>query len=147
MPCYQQLPSFLASTKYQNPMNPVQSPFQPAHNTDLHPFVWIQSHPVNMGYFIQWMTSQREGQKIWLDVYPFVQNLCQNLDPDTPLFVDVGGGIGHQCLAVKTRFPNIPGRVILQDLPPVVAQAIAIPGVEAMPHDFNTPQPIKGLDQ
>ena len=70
------------------------------------------------------MTAQREGQKTWLDVFPFEQELG--------------------CVALREKYPDIPGRVILQDLAPVVAQAIPAKGVEAIPHDFWTQQPVKG---
>ena len=91
------------------------------------------------------MTACHEGQNIFLDVFPFDKEIGIDSEPETPLFVDVGGSIGHQCAALKKKFPNIPGRVILQDLPPVIAQAIPTEGVELMVHDFMTEQPIKGM--
>ena len=144
MPCYQNLPSFLADTKYRNPSDGTNSPFQRGHNTDQHPFVWILGHPSNFNYFVQWMTAQREGMKTWLDVFPFEEKLCRGVDLNTLLFVDIGGGVGHQCEALKIKYPKVPGRIILQDLPQVVAQAKPMEGVETMPHNFWTPQPIKG---
>ena len=94
---------------------------------------------------LQWMTANREGQKIFLDVFPFEKELCHGLTPETPLFVDVGGGIGHMCLALKQRLPHASGRVVNQDLPPSIAQAIQSDGVEHTVHDFMTDQPIKGV--
>lgn len=145
MPCFQKLPQFLVDTKFRNPSDGTNSPFQRAHSTNLAPFVWIVNNPSNFEYFIQWMTVQREGQPIWLDVFPFERMLCHGLDPETPLFIDVGGGVGHQCAALKSRFPHLQGRVILQDLAQPISQVIPLPGVEAMVHDFWTPQPIKGM--
>ncbi len=147
MPCFQQLPKFLADTQYRNPSDAASSAFQSAHKTDQHPFVWIVTHPPNFNYFVQWMTAQREGQPIWLDVFPFEEKLGHQVSPETILFVDVGGWVGHQCLALKTRFPDIPGRVILQDLPQTLPQVIPIKGVEPMAHDFWTPQPVKGKER
>ena len=144
MPCFQKLPQFLIDTKYQNPSDSANSPFQRAHNTDQPPFVWIVNHPFKFESFIQWMTAHREDQLTWLDVFPFEETLCSNLTPETPVFVDIGGGIGHQCAALKSRFQDLPGRVILQDLPQTLPQAIPTPGVEATAHDFWTPQPVKG---
>ncbi|KAL8793433.1 MAG: hypothetical protein Q9195_004019 [Heterodermia aff. obscurata] len=147
MPCFQQLPQFLLDTHYQNPSDSAHTPFQRAHNTDQPPFVWILSHPFNFDSFIQWMTAQHEGQPTWLDVFPLEARLRTNdIAPETPLFVDVGGGVGHQCAALKARFPHLRGRVILQDLPQTLPQAIPTPGVEATAHDFWTPQPVKGTD-
>ncbi|QSZ29277.1 hypothetical protein DSL72_003789 [Monilinia vaccinii-corymbosi] len=55
--------------------------------------------------------------------------------------------VAVDCIEFKTRFPNIKGRVIFQDLPGEIEHAISqgLPeGVEAMAHDFYTPQVIKG---
>ena len=58
--------------------------------------------------------------------------------------VDVGGGRGHDLIGLKQKHQNIPGRLVLQDRPEVVSLAQLPAGLESMPHDFNTPQPIKG---
>ena len=144
LPCWQVLPEFLAETKYQNPSDAAHSPFQKGHRTELMPFDWALAVPSRFDNFLQWMMANREGQKMFLDVYPFEKELCHGLTPETPLFVDVGGGIGHMCLALKQRLPHAPGRVVNQDLPPAIAQAIQSDGVEHTIHDFMTDQPIKG---
>ena len=90
------------------------------------------------------MTAQRAGLPIWLDVYPF-EELTKGVTPETPLFIDVGGGVGHQCLALKERFPDVQGRVVLQDRPEVIEHSLPIEGVEKEPYDFWTPEPIKGM--
>lgn len=63
-----------------------------------------------------------------------------------PLFVDVGGGAGYQTAAFKEQYPNLPGLVILQDLPePVEDAKLVVPkDVKRMAHDFFEPQPVKG---
>ena len=145
MPCWQILPGFLAETKYQNPTDITHTPFHKAHGTDLVPFLWAQDKPVYLKNFAAWMTACREGQNIFLDVFPFETEIALDSKPETPLFVDIGGSIGHQCAALKKRLPTVPGRVILQDLPHVIAQAISAEGIEPMVHDFMTEQPIKGI--
>ena len=90
------------------------------------------------------MTAQREGQLSWLDVLPFEKMLCRDTNPEVPILIDIGGGVGHQCATFKARFPNLLGRVILQDMPQTISQAISTPGVETMAHDFCTPQSIRG---
>lgn len=89
------------------------------------------------------MKHSHDGLPIWLDVFPF-EDYSQNIVPKTPLFVDVGGGVGHQCISLRAKFPHLPGRIILQDQAMVVQQAPATEGVETMAHDFWTEQPIKG---
>ena len=110
------------------------------------PFDWAMAVPSRFDNFLQWMMANREGQNMFLDVYPFEKELCHGLKPETPLFVDVGGGIGHMCLALKQKLPHVPGRIINQDLPPAIAQSIQCPGVEHTVHDFMTEQPIHGMD-
>lgn len=67
------------------------------------------------------------------------------IDAETPVFVDVGGGIGSQCANFKTKLPSLPGRVILQDLPVVLEHALDTKGVEISAHNFWTEQPVKGM--
>lgn len=88
------------------------------------------------------MTAQREGMPTWLDAYPMAE-VIKNFDPQRVLFVDVGGSIGHQCAALKARYPTIPGRIILQDQAPVVANALTTDGVEIMEQDIFKPQKVK----
>lgn len=88
------------------------------------------------------MTKQHGGNADWLSVFPFEKELAT----DGPVFVDVGGGIGHQCAALKKKFPNIPaGKVVLQDLALCIENALPTPGVDAQVHSFFDPQPIKGM--
>ena len=100
--------------------------------------------PQVMRDFNLWMSVQRMGQKSWLDVFPS-QRFMQDETSEAPLFVDVGGGIGHQCAALKARFPNIARQVVLQDLLGAIEHAIPTDGVEPMVHDFWSEQPVKGM--
>ncbi|KAI0594614.1 S-adenosyl-L-methionine-dependent methyltransferase [Biscogniauxia sp. FL1348] len=143
------LPQFLRGTGYANPTDPANSPWQLGHRTDQSPFAWLQSHPNLMEFFLPWMATQRDGLPTFFDVVDFQQELCQNANESTVLFVDLGGAMGHQCVALKKRHPDLPGRVILQELPSVVEQVKANPlpgfeGIEVQAHDIFTPQPIKG---
>jgi demethylsterigmatocystin 6-O-methyltransferase len=137
------LPEFLAQTKYQDITSPVNTPLQKAFNTDLPGFLWAQTQPDVFRHFNQFMMAQHADMPHWLDSYPIEQR-SQDLAPEQPLFVDIGGGIGHQCIALRERLPAVKNKVILQDLDVVVAQAIKHEGVEAMSYDFWQLQPIKG---
>lgn len=90
------------------------------------------------------MAATHEGQNIFLDAYPFEKEICRGLSPYTPLFVDISGGNGSQCVALRQRLPHVQGRVINQDLPPVIAQAIPHECVEHTVNDFLSHQPIQG---
>lgn len=60
------------------------------------------------------------------------------------MLVDIGGGYGHEIQEIKKRYPAIPGRMILQDLPETISHVTAAPGTEAMAYNFFTPQLIRG---
>lgn len=147
MPTWQALPQFLKETNYKNPDDTAHSAFQLGHHTDDIPMVWGMKRTENFKNLSLWMQASREGQKLWLDVFPVEQDLFNTPPntPDTPVFVDVGGGIGQQCQALKARFPDMVGRVILQDLGPPISMAVPVEGVEKMVYDFWTPQPVKSM--
>ena len=65
-------------------------------------------------------------------------------EDDAVLMVDVGGGRGHDLLELAKRKGPEHGRLILQDLPEVIADAPELELVESMGYDFFTPQPVKG---
>lgn len=91
------------------------------------------------------MAAQRHGMPTWLDAYP-VETTSRHLNPEEPLFVDVGGGLGHQCIALRQRFPQLSGKVILQDIPQTLAHAIHHDKVEIQEQDFFEPQAVKGAE-
>lgn len=67
-----------------------------------------------------------------------------SIQDEDVLLVDVGGGIGQDLLKFHAKNPDLRGRLILQDLPDVVNNAKVPEYIEAMGHDFFTPQPIHG---
>jgi demethylsterigmatocystin 6-O-methyltransferase len=81
-------------------------------------------------------------------VFPFEAELGDFAGPRVP--VDVGGGFGHQCVALQARYPELRGRLVLQDLPqalehlppPLAAQLGGV--VEQMAHDVFQEQPVRG---
>jgi hypothetical protein len=65
-----------------------------------------------------------------------------NADPSRILLVDISGNIGHDLINFQAKFPNLPGKLILEDLPEIVASAHTLPsGIEGIGHDFFQPQP------
>jgi hypothetical protein len=66
-------------------------------------------------------------------------------DPDAVLLVDVGGNTGHEIQAIRQRFPALSGRMVLQDLPSTIEQVQSNKDMEAMEHNFFTPQPVQGI--
>ena len=144
------LPEFLRTNGYRNVTDPANCPWHLGHKTDLSPFPWLMAHPDHMGYFLAWMAANREGLPVFFDALNFKEEFAKNADSSTPVFVDVGGAMGHQCIALRQRYPELLGRVILQDQEQVISQVKASPlpgftNIETHSHDFFKPQPVKGM--
>lgn len=120
--------------------------FQKAFSTDLSCYEYLVHNPKLQGFMQDAMKlNQTEGD--WLSVLPMEDEIkrWQASDPDRVLFVDIGGGMGHQCIRLRGKYSDIPGRVVLQDMP-ITVERIPKPmphGIEAMPYNFEEPQPIK----
>ena len=142
-PVYQELPNFLARTKYANIIDSSNTPFHAAYKTNEPPFLWLQGQPERLQAFSAWMSIQREGLSTWLSMYPLEAH-AGNLNSEEILFVDVAGGVGHQCAELKLKYPHLDGRVILQDLEPVLQLALPIDGVECQLQDILSLQKIQG---
>ena len=140
------LPSFLARSKYQNPTDPRDCAFQEAFRTQDSAWEWFSKHPEELNNFNIWMTGQRDGHASWHDFFPFEERVVRGFQKGdgAVLFVDVGGARGHEVEAINKRFPNLPGRFILQDMPHTIEKALPVPGMEAVAHDFFSEQPVKG---
>ncbi|KAL9127327.1 MAG: hypothetical protein Q9175_007754 [Cornicularia normoerica] len=106
----------------------------------------VPKHPECLNNFNLWMTGQRDGRPNWLDFYSFEERIAKGFQEGdgAVIFIDVGGARGHEVEAIKKKYPTLPGRFLLQDLPDTVAQALPVRGMEAIAHDFFTAQPIKG---
>ncbi|KAI0406755.1 S-adenosyl-L-methionine-dependent methyltransferase [Xylaria palmicola] len=144
-PQYEALPAFLKRTKYRNPTDELHTAFHDAWNTPLHPFHWFGENSQHLGYFNNYMSLRRQPKLSWLSVYPVAEEVREwdAKDNSRAVYVNIGGGIGHQCKQFKEMYPDVPGRVVLQDLPHSLANALSTPGVENMQHDFFQPQPIR----
>ena len=93
----------------------------------------------------KYMGVFNEGRKDWWDFYPVEERLAEGAErsPEATMMVDVGGGLGHQAKNLKRKFPTLPGRFIVQDLPQGFSSEKSTE-IEFMAHDFTTEQPIKG---
>ena len=94
------------------------------------------------------MSAYRAGKPTWCDsgFYPLEENLVEGFDPNASdvLLVDVGGGLGHDLQELQTRYPSLPGKLILQDRAEVISTITSTTlTTQAQAHDFFTPQPVK----
>ena len=143
------IPEFLKKTNYRSHTSPAETPFKLGHGTDLNFFQLVQQEPLTAKEFNNHMSMYAHGRARWMDdgFYPVRKQLIDGAgigDQDV-LLVDIGGSFGHDLADFRRKWPNVPGRLVLQDLPEVVSSANGLhPSIEVMSHDFFTAQPIKG---
>ena len=114
----------------------------------MHGFAWIQQ-PENsalLNNFNTWLTGSGEGRLGWLEWFPVDEEVVKGMgtDEQAVAVVDIGGGLGHELLALKKKYPDLPGRLVLQDLSETIKTVPKTIVFESMVHDFFTTQPIKG---
>lgn len=145
MPIWAELPKYFVKNGYQVPTDPATGPF--ADKFGMIQWNYFKENPTRGQSFNTFMEGQREGRGCWLDVYPADERLQTNLrgNEDTVFLVDVAGGKGHDLRDVRDRIGSKHGRLVLEDLPEVIAHVNDPVGIEPMAYDFFTPQPIKGL--
>lgn len=120
-----------------------KTPFQTAFKTVLPAYGWLPRDPKRFAVGHQAMMAQRED---WLDSFPIEKEAGDwSAEPDKALFVDIGGGGGHQCMRLRAKYPNLPGRIILQDTPTSISLVNPTKDFEATVHSFYDPQPVKGI--
>jgi hypothetical protein len=119
--------------------------FEIGQNSPVDFYTWLDTHPVQGGAFHRFMEAQFALLPTWLSVIPFEEEYAQGVSPGAPVFVDVGGGNGQQCVELQKKFPDLKGRVVLQDRPAVLEKAIVGDNIERMVYDYLTEQPVKGM--
>ena len=145
----QAVPAFLMEHKFQDIIKNTETPFNKAYNTPLPLFEWFQHNPEQHKHFMQYMSIQRHDLVTWLSVFPVELEMGNWKAEDTAndskrvVFIDVGGGMGHQAIAFGQKHPKL-GRVILQDLPSVLEHAQVPANVEKQGNNFFKGQPEKG---
>ncbi|KAI0473122.1 S-adenosyl-L-methionine-dependent methyltransferase [Xylariaceae sp. FL0804] len=140
------LPFYLEQTGFKH-VEGAPGPFQDAHHTQDEMFPWLIKDPAMMGNFNAFMTGQRADRKQWFDFFDVDEVLLNGAsnEADATLLIDIGGGEGHDVAEFHRRHPSAPGRLMVQDLPPVIDSIKDLdPAVERHKHDFFTPQPVQG---
>ncbi|KAE8369973.1 S-adenosyl-L-methionine-dependent methyltransferase [Aspergillus caelatus] len=129
---------------YKNPSDAYDAPFQLAYHTNEHYFDWMSKRPEIQSVFNSVMTESKRHYGVeWFEFYPVLDKL--QVTPERVALVDVGGGVGHDITALKARFPQLPGKYIVEDLPQVIDD-IKEPlpeGINAVKINMFEGQPIK----
>lgn len=145
------LPEFLKKNNYRNLTSVTDTAFQFGHGLELSFFGQLQQEPDTAKEFSNHMSVYAQGRMRWMDpgLYPVQEPLVDgaSVGEQDVLLVDMGGSIGHDLSAFRRKWPNVPGRLVLQDLPEVVCSAKDLdPSIEVTAHDFFTEQPVKGIE-
>ncbi|KAI1370511.1 S-adenosyl-L-methionine-dependent methyltransferase [Hypoxylon crocopeplum] len=151
------LPAFLRRHAYNPPTTKDDTAFAQGNHVSPEEktfFDWLKTRPDNARDFNVFMGSHRTGVRTWLDRTEVINEITDAFKKVTTgkeggeetgvSFVDIGGGIGHQCKTFKKRVPYLKGKIILEDLEEVVANAELEDGIEKVPVDFLQSQPVKG---
>ncbi|KAL1799816.1 hypothetical protein ACET3X_000158 [Alternaria dauci] len=142
LPVMHALSGYLKEHKYQDITNPKDLPFHVAMKTDLTPFEWMKQDGEQMKALGHIMVL--DSANSWVSSYP-AQQVVGGFEPadESALLVDIGGGFGQHSVAFKKKFPEILGRIVVQDVPSTLAHAPKADGIEFQTHDFFTQQPIR----
>jgi len=144
------MPAYFKDNGYRLPSSSNDGPLQYAYGTSKDSYsYWSTEKPATMANFNVFMqglfgTPQRLG---WTDWLPIEDVCLKGFDgaKSEYLFVDVAGGKGHECELLLKKFPDLPGKLMLEDLPFVIDDITDLDGrIERVKHDFTTPQPIQG---
>ncbi|KAF3041097.1 hypothetical protein E8E12_005846 [Didymella heteroderae] len=135
-------PAFIALNKMLGDLKAGRTAFKIGQHSEEDFYTWMETHPVQQGAFHRFMEAQFAMLPTWLDAVSFDTEIAQGASAEEVVFVDVGGGNGSQCAALKKTFPELKGRIILQDRPAVLEKALEVDGMELMAHDFLTEQPV-----
>ncbi|KFX96913.1 hypothetical protein V490_03071 [Pseudogymnoascus sp. VKM F-3557] len=143
------LHKYLKEIGYQNPTSPTDGNYQRAHNTSMDFFAHLQANPPAGERFNNLMGGYRQGRPSWMDkgFFPVRERLLDGFEggPDAALLVDIGGNVGHDLDEFRRKFPDSPGRLVLQDLQRVLDQIEELDSkIERCTYDFYEENPVKG---
>ncbi|KAF2164143.1 hypothetical protein M409DRAFT_56850 [Zasmidium cellare ATCC 36951] len=142
------LPKYLSETGYRNPTDPNTSLFAKIHGAGIMDL--LQQNPERAATVFEYMAEHRKHLPTWMNDAVSTKDFeMSDIDHNSNriMMVDVGGGSGHQCFALRAAFPQLRGKMVVQDITVMVdmidkEEASAI-DLEPMAHDFFTPQPVK----
>lgn len=145
-PVHVQTAEHFRSRGYKCPTDTLNCPFQWTYATELSYFGYLHQNPEKLKHFETFLSANGGTRKYWIEWFPVESEILSGgAENDTPLVVDVGGNKGHDLERLLARFPQANGRLVLQDLQTTINNIQDLsPGIQAIPHDFFTPQPVKG---
>lgn len=139
------LPRYLERTGFKH-VNGPPGPFQDSNNTEDLMWPYLIKNPEMLGNFNAFMSGSIATRPNWFDAFPAEDIVLKGAknEHDAVLFVDIAGGHGHDTAAFHRAFPSAPGKLVLQDLPPVIESITSLDeAIIRQSYDFFEPQPIK----
>jgi hypothetical protein len=107
-------------------------------------FQWLSQRPkIQQAYNTTMRIARNQRGEEWFEYYPVEEKLLlPENDESSILLVDVGGNVGYDLINFKKRYPDLRGRLIVEDTPAIVHSATDLPpGIEKVGHDFFKSQP------
>ena len=127
-----------------------QAAFNAAFDTELPLYEYIAGQPELHKLFGRVMDAVGSSPKS--DLSHLIKAFDWTGLAAATVVVDVGGSIGHSCVALAKAFPRL--ALVVQDIPHVVEAGMKAVGeqngvdiasrIRFHPYDFFTPQPVKG---
>ncbi|KAI1483795.1 S-adenosyl-L-methionine-dependent methyltransferase [Daldinia eschscholtzii] len=141
-------PKWFKKTGYQLPTDPAKGLVQATHGFDEPTFTWLTRPEAkevwdNANTFFE---ADRGSSPSWVSWFPVKEKLLDGYNKDLPVLVDVAGGRGHDVVEFCKKFPDVEGRLVLQDQKPVLDSSVAdLPAtVEKYPINFFEEAPVQG---
>ncbi|KAI1214680.1 S-adenosyl-L-methionine-dependent methyltransferase [Annulohypoxylon truncatum] len=140
---------YLRQNGYKTPTDLSDGALQYAYKTKNNMFEHLQANQPYGDLFNLHMGGYHQGRASWMDAgfFPVQERLIDGADKSSssPFLVDIGGSIGHDIQEFLHKYPSAPGRLVLQDLQPVLDKITTLDSrIEVMTHNFLQEQPIKG---
>ncbi|KAJ5411014.1 uncharacterized protein N7487_005373 [Penicillium crustosum] len=128
MPTLAKVPEFLRRQDHRNPEGTTTGPLQFAEKIDESIWTWLPQNPENLDSCNTFMEGDRGARPSWLEWFPVEER-----------------GRGHDLAAFLARYPDVLGRLVLEDLPHVLEESTVDVGrIEKQAFDLFKPQPIHG---
>ena len=141
---------FLNQSQYQSPGDYRDGPFQYAYETKLSVYEWLGQNPLALARFNTFMEGTRAYLGHWAEWFPVQVRLIDGAlcDGRKPFLVDIAGGRGQDLIGLKLRYPQLPGPLVLEEMPWVIDENQSLDSdIQRVKHDFFTPQPVKGMPE
>jgi hypothetical protein len=147
--CYHSWPEYFKTKTPEELIDLRKTPYSCAYGSEGKTFYEVlTATPERFNMFNKAMMQMEKNLPL-LGMFPFLSLKDEVLaEPERAFIVDIGGGRGQALLAIQQETAvafNSGSKLILQDRPVVldsIPQELVL-GIEKMPYDFYTEQPVK----